>query len=141
MVNDILNALAGGILIGIAASGMMWANGRVLGVSGILGGLFNRQGIELRWRELFIIGLLVGGVVVALSGDYTLMEIPVSRGMAAAVVGGLLVGMGSSLGNGCTSGHGVCGISRFSKRSLVATVTFMSFGILAVTLLRIFGGV
>lgn len=125
-----VNALFGGILIGLAVSLMLLFNGRVTGISGILGGVVKPNRQDLDWRVAFIAGLLVGGVVLlalrpeafeqhsrALWGDY--------------VVAGLFVGVGTLLGNGCTSGHGVCGISRLSVRSIIATVTFISFGVLS----------
>lgn len=141
MVNsDFVNALIGGICIGLAASGMMWANGRVMGVSGILGGLFKPKDKDVVWRILFIGGILTGSFLIPQLG-FSVMEVPFDRGIASALIGGLFVGVGTTIGNGCTSGHGVCGISRFSPRSIVATIIFMVLGITTVGALNsLFGG-
>src|SRR5690606_12695396 len=104
---------------------------RITGVRGILGGLLRRPTADFLWRAAFILGILVGGALIPLFG-YTVLEVPFSRGLMAAAGGGLLVGFGTSLGNGCTSGHGVCGISRMSTRSIMATLTFMFFGFISV---------
>jgi uncharacterized membrane protein YedE/YeeE len=138
--HDFLNALIGGIFIGLAASGMMWSNGRVMGVSGILGGLLAPKTQDILWRGLFVAGLVLGSFFIPRLG-FSILQTPFDRGLMAAVAGGLLVGVGTTLGNGCTSGHGVCGISRFSTRSLAATAVFMAFGIITVGIIRnIFGG-
>ena len=123
------SSLLGGALIGASASMLLFLNGRVAGISGIVGGLVRPARGETSWRALFIAGLLAGGLLV-----YALR--PASFGPAAvpaplAIVAGLLVGFGSRLGSGCTSGHGVCGMSRLSPRSLAATATFMATGMLA----------
>lgn len=121
--------LIGGALIGLSAAMMMLFHGRIAGISGIVGGLL--IGDRAPWRLLFVAGLLVGGVIWYLvqPGQFT-MEI--ERSYGAIAVAGLLVGVGTRMGNGCTSGHGVCGIARFSRRSLVATVTFITTGAIAV---------
>jgi len=140
--------LVGGALIGLAGTILLLANGRIAGISGIFGGLL-RSGVsrssrssknDLAWRAAFVAGLVLGGIVLlfALPSAY-----PTSFGSSWALVGaaGLLVGFGTRFGNGCTSGHGVCGISRFSPRSLLATGTFIVTGALAVFALRhVFGG-
>lgn len=136
---DFINALIGGALIGIAAAGMMWANGRVMGISGILGGIVSPANKDVLWRVLFLAGVVLGSLLIPTLG-FTTMQEPFDRGIIAAAVGGLLVGIGTTIGNGCTSGHGVCGLSRFSPRSLVATLVFMTFGILSVAAFNYFLG-
>ena len=134
MVDTVLYPIIGGVLIGLAASGMLWANGRVMGVSGILGGVLVRTNKDVLWRALFLSGIVLGSLLIPKIG-FSIMEVPFSRELWAAGVGGLLVGVGTTLGNGCTSGHGVCGVSRFSPRSLAATAVFMTLGILTVSFL------
>lgn len=122
-----LPALLGGALIGLSASLLLLFNGRVAGVSGIVGNLFARNTRDHGWRLAFLAGLLAGGAALfAVQPRFFANALP--RSGVALVVAGLLVGYGSRLGNGCTSGHGVCGISRLSTRSIVATVTFMATG-------------
>ena len=116
-------SLAGGALIGASASLLLMGQGRVAGISGIVSSLF----VD-RWRLLFVAGLIAGGVVMRIFLPLSFGESVVS--LPIAIVAGLLVGVGTKLGSGCTSGHGVCGMSRFSKRSAVATATFMTTGIL-----------
>ena len=123
------SALFGGALIGISASLLLLLNGRVAGISGILGGLVRPRAEETSWRALFIVGLLVGGVVLLLLRPASFGAAPVS--LPLAIVAGVFVGFGTRLGSGCTSGHGVCGLSRFSGRSLAATMTFMATGAMA----------
>ena len=125
-----VSALIGGALIGASASMMLALNGRITGISGIVGGLIRRQRGEVSWRATFLAGLLVGGVLLALAYPRALPSASTTP-LALTVVAGLLVGFGTQLGGGCTSGHGVCGISRFSKRSILATMTFMATGALA----------
>lgn len=120
-------ALLGGALIGFASLLMLYGNGKILGISGIAGGLFRKTGDSRAWRVLFLAGLLVGGTVV-LYGVPGAFEVSVARSPWTLVAAGLLVGYGTRLGNGCTSGHGICGVSRFSPRSLVATAVFMASG-------------
>lgn len=130
-----LAALAGGMLIGLAAAALLLLSGRIAGVSGIVGGLLPPRAGDAAWRALFVAGLVSGGVLLpALVADPF-------RGLAALaparlVVAGLLVGAGTRLANGCTSGHGVCGVSRLAPRSLVATATFMLTGALTVFVAR-----
>lgn len=134
-----LNAIIGGVLIGLAVSLMMLFNGRVTGISGILAGIVKPARGDLGWRISFLLGLLMGGAALwlwrpeafvqqssALWGDY--------------IFAGLLVGFGTLLGNGCTSGHGVCGISRLSVRSIMATVTFIVFGMLSLLVFKLLRG-
>jgi uncharacterized membrane protein YedE/YeeE len=137
--SSVLAALAGGVLIGAAASLLLRVNGRVAGISGILSGLFSRERDEIGWRVLFVAGLLVGGALFAVLHPAALaVELPPSTGVTLA--GGLLVGVGTRLSGGCTSGHGVCGISRLSVRSIAATLTFLAAGMLTVFLVRHGGG-
>lgn len=134
-----LSALAGGLLIGSAAALLLWLNGRIAGVSNIASGLFARKRGDILWRFLFLGGLVAGaGLYYGLFGN-----IPVARahfpGWLLAVAG-VLVGLGTSFGSGCTSGHGVCGLGRLSLRSLVATITFLLAGVLTTFVVRhIFG--
>jgi uncharacterized protein len=133
-----ISALVGGALIGVAASILLVASGRVAGVSGIVGGLLLRTRGDVLWRALFVLGLVIAGLTGLWVAPDALSASP--RGLSAVAVAGLLVGIGTKLGNGCTSGHGVCGLSRFSVRSLVATVTFISTGIIAAFVTRAVGG-
>ena len=125
-----VSALIGGALIGASASMMLAFNGRIAGISGVLGGLVRPQRGDVEWRITFMAGLLAGGVLLALAYPRALLATSASP-IALTVIAGLLVGFGTQLGGGCTSGHGVCGISRFSMRSILATVTFMATGALA----------
>ena len=135
-----LTSLAGGLLIGLASAAMLVFNGRIAGISGITGGVLKADRGDTLWRALFVAGLLVGGFVYGLVAPNA-FAITIDRSTAALVVAGLLVGFGTQMGNGCTSGHGICGLSRFSIRSLVAVVTFMAFAALVVFLVgRFFGG-
>ncbi len=118
------SALAGGALIGVAASILLWLNGRLAGVSGILGGLMRPAAGEARWRLLFLIGLVIGALVFAAAGG-DVSAVRVDTGMPVIIAAGLLTGIGTRLGGGCTSGHGVCGVARLSRRSITATATFM----------------
>lgn len=121
----------GGMLIGAASAVLLVFNGRIAGISGIAGGVFSSvPASERGWRTAFLIGLLLGGVLLSVVLPTALGASPVS--MPAIVGAGLLVGFGTRLGSGCTSGHGICGLSRFSARSLVATITFMAAGGLTV---------
>ncbi|MDQ3031197.1 MAG: YeeE/YedE family protein [Myxococcota bacterium] len=132
-----LRGLAGGALIGASASLLLWATGRVAGVSGILEGLLARRDDgERTWRALFVLGLVLGGALALLSRD-TFVAVPPTLGIA--VIAGLLVGVGTRIGSGCTSGHGVCGISRLSVRSIVATLTFIGTGAITVAAVRALG--
>ncbi len=119
-----MHAIAGGILIGAAASWLLLSLGRIAGISGILGGLLDRVEADRGWRIAFLAGLPLGAWLCAALGSAPAIVFPV-RG-AGLVVAGLLVGYGTRLGSGCTSGHGVCGIARGSPRSIAATVIFMA---------------
>ncbi len=142
------SALAGGALIGLAASLLMLLLGRVAGVSGVVAGLagvFAKDGSggdDVAWRLAFIAGLLGAGAVAGVfAPELMTSSTPmVGRSPQLMVVAGLIVGVGARIGGGCTSGHGVCGLSRFSWRSLIATVTFMATGVVAATALRLLTG-
>ncbi|WP_407118495.1 YeeE/YedE family protein [Bradyrhizobium sp. LMG 9283] len=131
-----LASLLGGAMIGIAAVLLMWATGRIAGVSGIAARLFPPyEDREFAGRFAFVAGLVVAPVLVRLvTGDLPARTI--AAGPAVLIVGGLLTGFGSVWGSGCTSAHGVCGLSRLSVRSLVATITFMAAGMVAVFVMR-----
>jgi uncharacterized protein len=131
-------SLAGGLLLGAAAAAFILLNGRVLGISGILGGLIRPRGGDAGWRIAFLAGLLLAPAVWALFAAPVAPRI--AAGPALLVVAGLLVGWGTRHGSGCTSGHGVCGLARLSPRSLVATLAFMATGFATVFLVRhVFG--
>lgn len=134
----LLLPLVGGALIGAAAAIFWVLQGRMAGISGIVGGLFVARSGDRGWRALFLLGLLVGGALMARLRPSAFGPSPVSLGLLVA--SGLLVGIGTTLANGCTSGHGVCGVSRLSSRSLAATASFMSAGLFVVYLVRhVFG--
>jgi uncharacterized membrane protein YedE/YeeE len=130
-----LSSLIGGLIIGLAVTWMLLFNGRVTGISGIVSGALDKWNPDSFWRVSFILGLVVGGVVLRLLQPQLFEETPLV--LWRHVLAGLLVGFGTVLGSGCTSGHGVCGISRLSIRSIVATIVFMTAGILTVSLLGI----
>jgi uncharacterized membrane protein YedE/YeeE len=132
-------SLFGGVLIGTAAVALMALHGRILGATGILGGLFRlNDPADWRLRAMLILGMAVAPLLVLLvTGALPHMDQPVPAG--AVALGGLIVGVGVSYGGGCTSGHGVCGIGRFSRRSMVATATFMTTAILTVFVIRHLG--
>lgn len=136
---DILEPLVGGTLIGIAATLLLLFTGRIAGISGIVAGLFHPRQGDRGWRLAFVAGMFGAGALIA-SMWPAAFAIEISRPTWLLVVAGLLVGFGSRLGNGCTSGHGVCGLSRLSPRSLAVTLTFMTTGVLAATATRILGG-
>lgn len=133
-----VHGLEGGILIGLAVSLMLLWNGRVTGISGILYGLLNPVRGDIAWRFFFVLGLLAGGAVLLVL-QAPVFNFPDFPSRAGLQIAGVLVGFGTVLGGGCTSGHGVCGISRLSIRSLVATALFMAAGILAVWVFRSWG--
>ena len=138
-LNSILKALLGGALIGIAATLMLLFNGRVTGISGIIASSLTKPSKDGFWRWMFLAGMLGGGVLMrSLHPDYFVNLS--GRGLAQIGVAGLLVGYGTVMGSGCTSGHGICGMSRFSVRSIIATITFMAFGFFAVQVIRYFIG-
>ncbi|HDY7459603.1 TPA: YeeE/YedE family protein [Vibrio vulnificus] len=124
-------SLAGGILLGISALTMLLVNGKVAGISGILTGLLTPKSRDFAWRLMFVVGMVSGGVLAVTFGAASAsVALPTSGVLIAAA--GLLVGIGTRLGNGCTSGHGICGIGRLSKRSIVATAIFMAVAAMTV---------
>lgn len=129
-----LSSFAGGTLIGVAAALLLVGNGRIAGISGIVAGLLRRPTADTAWRALFVLGLLAGGLLLQWLRPTAIG--PSVVGVPLLVFAGLLVGFGTQLGSGCTSGHGVCGIGRLSPRSMVATVTFMLAGAATTYVLR-----
>jgi uncharacterized membrane protein YedE/YeeE len=129
--------VAGGVLIGIAALALWFGNGRTAGVSGIVAGIVRPRQGDVSWRIAFVAGLVLAGCI-----GYALKQesiAPSPRPLELLAFAGLLVGVGTRVGGGCTSGHGVCGVARGSRRSLAATATFVATGMLTVTLLRLWG--
>ncbi|HIF51385.1 MAG TPA: YeeE/YedE family protein [Thiotrichaceae bacterium] len=136
------SALAGGVLLGISASLLLLFNGRIAGISGILSGVFTTSNsAEKVWRLLFLLGMVVAGFTYQLLFPDSFVEredFPLSL----LLIGAFIVGFGTRMGGGCTSGHGVCGIGRLSKRSIIATVVFMTSGVATVYVIRhVFGAV
>ncbi len=130
-----ISALIGGSLIGLSATLLLLFNGRIAGVSGVLGGMFTQPSGDRLWRFLFIGGMAVSGFLYQFFmpgsfSEYTNISLPV------LIVGGFIVGFGTRMGSGCTSGHGVCGVGRISKRSIVATCVFMGSGVATVFVTR-----
>lgn len=128
------HALAGGLLIGLAAALFILFNGKIAGISGILGGLLRPVKGDVLWRIAFLLGLMISPLVFALFRP--LPDVTIDASNVTLVIAGLLVGLGTRYGAGCTSGHGVCGLSRLSLRSLVATLSFMAAGFLTVYIVR-----
>jgi uncharacterized membrane protein YedE/YeeE len=132
---NVIGGLLGGILIGLAATLLLALNGRIAGISGILGGLLaSAAAVERWWRFAFLLGLVAGAAIYSLF--FAPLPLHLQANAPLLVVAGFLVGFGTRLGSGCTSGHGVCGIARLSPRSLAATATFMIFGIVTVFFTR-----
>jgi uncharacterized membrane protein YedE/YeeE len=127
-------SLAAGLLIGLASVMFLFFNGRIAGISGIVGGLLKPTRGDMAWRIAFVAGLVISPLVFALAAP--LPEVRVEAGYSVLLIAGLLVGIGTRFGSGCTSGHGVCGLSRRSPRSLVATVSFMFAGFVTVYIVR-----
>lgn len=133
-----INAIFGGVLIGLAVSLMLFLTGRVAGISGITNGLLSFNKNDFNWRLAFVFGLVAGGFILKLiNPDFFLNLYQIST--VQAIAAGLLVGFGTIMGSGCTSGHGVCGISRLSVRSILATLVFIFAGVLTVYVLRAAG--
>ena len=128
------HALAGGALIGVSAGIFVLLNGRIAGISGIVGGLLRPVRGDMAWRVAFVLGLIGAPWVAGLF--FQLPALQIDAGFGPVVVAGLLVGIGTRYGSGCTSGHGVCGLSRMSPRALAATASFMVAGFVTVALLR-----
>ena len=132
MIHDFtpIPALIGGVLIGLSATALMRSYGRVMGCSGIFAGVLNIA--DERWRASFVVGMIVAGLAMTVTMPYV-FGTPQNRPLAVILIAGLLVGFGTRMGNGCTSGHGICGLTRYSMRSLVAVLTFMATGIATAT--------
>lgn len=130
----------GGVLIGAAAAGLLVFHGRIAGISGIAGGIFRKQPGDVTWRIMFLAGLFTAGML----GSWYFPQayrVEIDRSTVALVAAGLVVGIGTQLGSGCTSGHGVCGIGRFSRRSIVATASFMATAAITVFVINtVLGG-
>ncbi len=135
MNQEWLNALFGGLIIGGSASLLLYLNGQVAGISGISNGTLNSIQNEFKWRIFFISGLILGGVFLRIFHTESFINTLDSNWMTI-ISAGILVGFGTILGSGCTSGHGVCGISRFSIRSILATIVFILTGVLTVFILK-----
>ena len=129
-------ALTGGILLGIASAAFILLNGRVLGISGIVGGLLAPRRADIGWRLSFLLGLLLAPTALSLLAPGLIRAPRIDAGTLTLIAAGLLVGFGTRYGSGCTSGHGVCGLSRLSPRSLVATLAFMAAGFATVFVIR-----
>ncbi len=134
-MNTWISALAGGVLIGLAATLLLWLTGRIAGISGIVGGVLQPRQGEVAWRAAFLVGLIAAGAawLWLVPDAYTPRQ---GFPPVLLVVAGLLVGFGTRLGNGCTSGHGVCGLGRLSLRSLAAVMTFMVTAIATTYIVR-----
>ena len=137
-MNQYIAPLAGGLLLGLSAIWLLISVGRVAGISGILWGSIT--GPDRNWRWLFIAGLLLGGAVTHILIGQAIPS-PSGAPLWLLAISGMLVGIGTRMGGGCTSGHGVCGLGRRSPRSLVATLTFMAFGVITVFVLQLINGV
>jgi len=130
-----VSAALGGLLIGAAALLLLLLNGRVAGISGILGGALRAPRDDLAWRGAFLAGLVIAPLAYAALGGGA-VPVTITASPVVLVLGGLLVGIGTRLANGCTSGHGVCGMGRLSLRSLVATLVFMAVAVITVLVMR-----
>ena len=127
----------GGIIIGLAASLLLISHGKIMGVSGIIGGLLTLYTPQTSWRLSFLVGLLSGGFILTQFMPHTIVS-PTNTSPIMIAIAGLLVGYGTRLSNGCTSGHGICGLTRFSLRSFVATMIFMATGFCTATCLALY---
>lgn len=130
-----VSALIGGVLIGIAATLLLLFNGKILGVSGIIAQAISKPVSQSVWNLMFLVGLILGTILYRIVSEDRL-SISIEASIPILIFAGLLVGFGTNLGSGCTSGHGVCGIARFSKRSIVATITFMISGVMTVYIVK-----
>jgi uncharacterized membrane protein YedE/YeeE len=128
-------ALIGGALIGLSAMLLMLLTGRIAGISGILGGCVALRSSDRAWRGAFLAGLVLSPLLAALAG-FPIINPVMPSSWAVIIVAGLLVGVGTRIGGGCTSGHGICGISRLSPRSIVATIVFMAVAMIVVFVTR-----
>jgi len=132
-----VHGLIGGMFIGLAAVVLYWFNGRIMGVSGITSKLLAKPDQDYGWRLAFVFGLVLGGFICHLNFPTVVIIDASGWGL---IIAGLLVGFGTVMGNGCTSGHGICGMARLSKRSVIATIVFMTTGILTGWLKKLWGG-
>jgi len=139
ITTQLIMPLIGGALIGFSVTLMLVLNGRVTGISGIVNGLLTYEKKDMVWRAVFVLGLLAGGGAL-MSYNPALFQNISGRNLATIGIGGLFVGFGTVMGSGCTSGHGVCGMSRMSPRSFVATLTFIGLGVVTVFIFRMFFG-
>lgn len=130
-----VSSFLGGMLIGLSAIIMLLFNGRIAGISGILGGLIKSNRLEKSWRFIFLLGLMIGGSIFQ---RWQAEPFVIEKGLSllTLILGGILIGLGTRMGNGCTSGHGICGLARFSKRSFIATLVFMLSGMLTATFIQ-----
>ena len=135
-MNSILYAISGGLLIGLSSTLMLWGLGRITGISGIYSSIFSPSR-DNTWKYSFIMGLFVGGLAIYSTEADTYFNYEIDSSYLRIIIAGLLVGFGTRIGNGCTSGHGVCGISRGAKRSLIATITFILTAMIVVAIERI----
>lgn len=126
-METIIQSLIGGLLIGLSAAALLFFQGKIAGISSILGALLSPAGRVGEWRWLFLVGLLAGGFLTFVFRPAA-FAVELNRSLPAVIVAGLLVGFGARLGQGCTSGHGVCGVGRLSFRSIIATMIFMALG-------------
>ncbi len=135
-----VSALLGGALIGLSVSILLMFNGRIAGISGIMNGLFSSPKKEEIWRGLFLLGLILGAAIFQfLTNDSLILRQDYPK--ILIIIGGFLVGIGTRMGSGCTSGHGICGIANFSIRSITATITFMLSGMVSVFIVKHFLGI
>lgn len=132
-----LSSFTGGLLLGIATSMFILMSGRILGISGILGGLLHAKAFDISWRITFLMGLFMSPLVMKVAFPSEFLHNPrIDASTGMVIVAGLLVGLGTRYGSGCTSGHGVCGLSRLSPRSMVATCLFMAAGFFTVFVIK-----
>lgn len=140
-METIIQSLIGGLLIGLSAAALLFFQGKIAGISSMLGGVISPAGRAGSWRWLFLAGLIAGGFLTFIFQPAA-FALEINRSLPAVIAAGLLVGFGARLGQGCTSGHGVCGVGRLSLRSIVATVIFMALGAATVFVVnRWLGGV
>ncbi len=135
---DWIYALVGGAIIGLAVTIMLLFNGRVTGISGIVNGMLKPTTGDFLWRFTFVLGLFIGGLILKVIRPEAFTG-SLNNTNTTVIIAGLLVGFGTIMGSGCTSGHGVCGISRLSPRSLISTITFIAAGVIAVVIFRKLG--
>ena len=130
-------AFVGGILIGVASALLLLTVGRIFGISGIIGGIYNMQKGDILWRIFVIIGLIAGAALGSKISNID--QVMIFRSTPFLIIGGFIMGFGARYGSGCTSGHGVCGISRFSKRSILGTISYISSSFITVSIMNFIG--